>query len=186
MPTRFEQLSRGPLSVVVAMALNFASLAILFQLEGRFMALTGTQVFDTQNGLTPALLLEQRALYAGEAREAYLRFAAFDFVFPFVAALALVTLWAFLLQRQPHPWLEALRQRRAYLVPFVVTLCDYGENVTLLRALEVADPARAELAIVFKRLKLVSLASTATVTWALVFFVVGLWAWRRFAARRDR
>lgn len=76
------------------MALNFASLAILFQLEGRFMALTGTQVFDTH-------------------------------------------------------------------------------------------PARAELAIVFKRLKLVSLASTASVTWALVFFVVGLWAWRRFAARRD-
>lgn len=46
------------------------------------------------------------------------------------------------------------------------------------QSLEVADPSRAELAIVFKRLKLVSLASTASVTWALVFFVVGLWARR--------
>jgi hypothetical protein len=180
MLTWFERVTRSPLVVVVAFGLNFACLRVLFGLEERFVALTGTKVFDTQNGLTAELLLEQRALYVGAAREAYLRFAVFDFVFPLVAALALVVLWAFVMQRQQHPWLEAMRKRRLYLAPFAVTLFDYGENVTLLRVLDVADPSRAELAIVFKRLKLASLALTGAATWALVLFALGLWAWRRF------
>lgn len=184
MLTWLERVTRRPVVVVMAFALNFACLMVLFRLEASFVALTGTKVFDTQNELTAELLLQQRALYVGEARDAYLRFAVFDFVFPLVAGLALVTLCAFVMQRQQHPWLEAMRRRRLFLAPLAVTLFDYGENVTLLRALDVADPSRAELAIVFKRLKLASLALTASATWALVLFALGLWAWRHFRARR--
>ncbi len=110
-------------------------------------------------------------------------FTLFDFVFPCLAGLELVTLWAFITQGQAHPFLQGLFRRRLYLMPFVVTLCDYGENVALWLALEVSDLTRAQWAIVFKRLKLTSLATTATATWCLVLFAVGLWGWRRFSAR---
>jgi hypothetical protein len=67
---RFERAARSPLVVAAVWGLNFAALAALFQFEARFVALTGSQVFDTQNALTPDELLEQRVLYAGAAREA--------------------------------------------------------------------------------------------------------------------
>jgi hypothetical protein len=175
----FERAARRPAVVVMAFVLNFGALALLFQLEARFTALTGLQVFDTQNDLTVTRLLEQRALYVGEAREAYLHFAAIDFVFPFVASLALATLWAFLAQRQQHPWLEALRRRRLYLLPFAVTVFDYGENVALLRVLDSPEPSRAELALLFKHLKLTGLAFTAIVTCCLALFAFGLWVRQR-------
>jgi hypothetical protein len=48
----------------------------------------------------------------------------------------------------------------------------------------VGDPSRADVALFFKHLKLAGLGVTATVTWGLVFFSIGLWAWRRFNAPR--
>jgi hypothetical protein len=177
-----EQFLARPWVVVVAFGLNGAAMAALMAFERQFTALTGERVLDTQNGLTAPQLLEQLALYKGEALAAYQRFAAFDFVFPTVAGLALVSLWA-ALQQQAHPALQALRARKAWLLPLAATVFDYGENLAAQALLAAPSLGGAEVVIAFKRLKLGSLALIALGSVTLLAFNLGLWAWRRARAR---
>lgn len=151
----------------LALVLNVTSFQVLFGLEDRFEALTGAPVLDTQNGLTVATLLEQLPLYRGAAYGAYLRFAAFDFVFPLVGALFLAVLWALLLRWNRGRIAQRLLGWNLPLLPFLATLFDWLENVSVLLVISAASPPGQLLlnsVIVFKRLKLTSLTVIMAIT----------------------
>ncbi len=161
--------SRSPWRFALLAGLNALSLAVLFALEDRFEALTGLSVFDTQNGLTSVALVQQLPRYQGEALEAYLHFATFDFVFPFVAALFLAVTWAL------------------PLYAFLGTGFDYLENLSLLSVLVIDAPSAfaVDATILFKRLKLAALALSGALTGVLVVLAIAsvrLVGWPRSGA----
>ena len=162
--------SRSPWRFALLAVLNVSSFAALFALEDRFEAITGLPVFDTQNGLTPEALGQQLPVYQGEALEAYLYFAAFDFVFPFVAALFLAVTWALLLRVTPWRLTRLLLAGGMPLYAFLGTGFDYLENLSLLSVLAMDAPSRlvVEAAIFFKRLKLAALGLSGALTEVLV------------------
>lgn len=173
--------------VALTFVLNIMSFQVLFALEDRFEALTGAPVLDTQNGLTIVTLLEQLPLYRGAAYAAYLRFAAFDFVFPFVSALFLAVLWALLLRWNGGRIAQRLLSWNLPLLPFLATLFDWLENVSVLLVLGAASPSGQLLhaVIVCKRLKLTSLTVIMAITILLHVLLLGykLAELRRKAAR---
>lgn len=173
--------------VALTFVLNIISFQVLFALEDRFEALTGAPVLDTQNGLTIVTLLEQLPLYRGAAYGAYLRFAAFDFVFPFVSALFLAVLWALLLRWNGGRIAQRLLSWNLPLLPFLATLFDWLENVSVLLVLGTASPPGQLLhaVIVCKRLKLTSLTVIMAITILLHVLLLGykLAELRRKAAR---
>lgn len=149
--------SRRWWAVALVFALNFGAFGILFGLEEQFAALTGVPVYDTQNDLTPARLLEQLPLYSGAARAAYLRFAAFDFVFPLVAGLFVATLWTLLLRLNTGQLARRLLAWGLPLFVFIGTGWDWLENISLLITLNAGAAPEAwmlDAVILFKRLKL--------------------------------
>lgn len=165
---------------------NVAALNILFWLESRFTALAGRPVFDTQNDLTAAGLREQLPLYVGEARSAYFAFAAFDFLFPLIGALAMATLIAWLLRHNPSPLVDRLWGWHVPLLPFAAALFDWFENMVLLAVVGLGADAPAllfNLAIVAKRLKLAALGGSAVLVVSVLLFtlVVRFRTWRRRA-----
>lgn len=180
--------SRSPRLFAAITALAFGSLGFLFALENRFEALTGLPTFDTQNDLTPSALLEQLPRYQGEALEAYLRFAAFDFVFPFTAALFLAVTWALLLRVTPWRVAQRLLAWKLPLVAFFGTGFDYLENVSLLSTIFMDAPSvlALEAAILFKRLKLTALVLSNGLTGVLVLLASGSYLQRSGRARLCR
>lgn len=168
-------MSRRWWAVVLVLLLNFAAFNILFALEDTFEAASGVPTFDTQNDLTPARLLEQLPLYTGEAREAYLRFSAFDFVFPLVAGTFLVVLWTLFLRA--NTWAFAGRMLRATLpqAAWFATIFDYMENFSLLTILNTSGTPADTLvnaAITFKQLKLAMLTASGAVSMVLLVLLV--------------
>lgn len=160
----------------LALVLNITSFQVLFALEDRFEALTGAPVFDTQNGLTVATLLEQLPLYRGAAYSAYLGFAAFDWIFPFVGSLFIAILWALLLRWNHSRIAQRLLAAHLPLLPFVATVFDWLENVTLLLVTGAASPPGQLLlnaVIVCKQLKLTSLMVLMAVTVLLHLLLLG-------------
>lgn len=144
----------------LALVLNITSFWVLFRLEDRFEALTGVPVFDTQNDLTVETLVQQLPLYTGSAYAAYLRFAAFDWLFPFVGALFLALVWTLLLRLNSGRIAQILLRWNLPLLPFLATLFDWAENITLLLvtgANTQPGPFLLSAAVVCKRLKLASL-----------------------------
>jgi hypothetical protein len=158
-------------TVLCVFTLNFINFQILFWLEAQFTAITHLPVFDTQNDLTAQRLVAELPLYQGEAQTAYLWFAAYDFVFPLVAAFALALLWAWLLRNLT--WrIGALGI--AWNVPlwaFFATLFDWGENIALLSVIltngGIGDGG-ISAALGFKQLKLTTLTLSAVVSFLLV------------------
>jgi hypothetical protein len=169
----------------IIFALNMVSLRVLFALEDRFQVATGLPVFDTQNDLTSITLLQQLPLYQGTARTAYLHFAAFDFVFPFVAASFLAVLWAWLLRSTTWPIADRLLRWNIPLLAFLVTLFDYLENVSLLTIIYAGFTweGAVNAAILFKRLKLTGLTLSSTLTGLLMTLAIANWLYRVWQAR---
>jgi hypothetical protein len=156
--------------------LNALSFRTLFRLEDQFEALTNVPVFDTQNGLTSETLAQQLPLYTGEAHTAYMRFAAFDFVFPFVSALFLAVVWTLLLRVNSGSIARHLLAWNLPLLPFCATIFDWLENIGLLIVTSTASqPGQLLLnsVIVCKRLKLTSLALIGTITVLLIVLLAG-------------
>jgi hypothetical protein len=154
--------------------LNVAAFAILFSLEGQFEALSGAPTFDTQNDLTSARLLQQLPLYQGEARDAYYRFVAFDFVFPLVAALFLTVWWIVFLQLNTFPLAARLLRWGLPFLPLLTTLWDYLENVCFLLILNsgsTVSTAVIEAALLFKQLKLAFLSVCGIASGLLILFL---------------
>jgi hypothetical protein len=170
-----ESLTRSWWKFLLVLLANAASFFILFRLEDAFEARTGVAVLDTQNDLTLPSLLEQLPLYKAEALGDYWRFAAFDFVFPFVAALFLAVLWALLLRLNPAPWLKRPQFAAIPLLAFVVTVFDYLENIGfILTLLLVPNPPTwiIEMALLFKKLKLFGLACSGGLTGLLFLALI--------------
>ncbi|MBW4436519.1 MAG: hypothetical protein KME04_05260 [Pleurocapsa minor GSE-CHR-MK-17-07R] len=171
----FLKISRNWILFVVMLVANFASFTILFALEDQFEALAGIPVYDTQNALTTAQILEQLPLYQGEALNAYLRFAAFDFVFPLVSAIFIAVICTLLLRLNRLKIAQTLLRWRLPLVVLLITLFDYLENVGLLTVLAAApapDAAVMNFALVFKQLKLAGLALTGPLVGILVALLI--------------
>lgn len=182
----FVGISRRWWAVVLVFGLNFAAFSILFALEDQFEALAGVPTFDTQNDLTADLLREQLPLYVGEARAAYERFAAFDFVFPLVAGVFIAVILTLLLRINPLPIAARLLAWNLPLVPLIGTLWDYLENVSLLTILNAGanlTPTMIDAALLFKRLKLIWLfANGPLIVLVLVLLIVGIVLARRSAS----
>lgn len=159
---------------VLFTVLNFAAFGVLFALEGQFEALTGEPVFDTQNDLTSQAVVEQLPLYQGEALAAYHRFAAFDFIFPLVAALFLVSLCSLLLEVNRSPLARRLSAWRVPFFPLTATLFDYLENVSFLSVIQGSDGA-INAALIFKQLKLLSISLSGALVLGLLIFTVISW-----------
>lgn len=162
-------------TILPVFALNFANFRLLFWLEKQFTDLTGRVVFDTQNDLTKEGLLVELPLYVGEARTAYLNFAAYDFVFPLIAAFSLAILWAWLLKTMTwRVGTIALRWNLPVLV-FLATLFDWGENIALLSMIlsngTIGDSG-ISMVLLFKRLKLAMLTVTGVISIVLVGFAL--------------
>lgn len=177
--------SRNWWLVGLILLMNYLSFRILFGLEDTFEAITGLPVLDTQNNLTASALTAQLPLYQGAALSAYLRFAAFDWVFPFVAALFQAVLWALLLRINRSNIAQRLLNWNLPLWAFVTTGFDYLENISLLSILALG-PSRvewlADVAILCKRLKLAGLTSSFAVTIGVHLFALRYWLvllWRR-------
>jgi hypothetical protein len=170
--------------ILLVIVLNFAAFGILFSLEEQFEALAGVPTFDTQNDLTAATLRAQLPLYTGDARDAYLRFIAFDFVFPLVAGLFSAVMWALLLRANNWPLAARLLRWNLPLLPLLGTLFDYAENVGLLLILNngAADGLVAA-ALTAKQLKLTMLAITGAGSGALLVFAAANWLYRLTRAR---
>lgn len=166
--------SRSWWHFAILAALNAGAFVILFALEDRFEAITGLPAFDTQNSLTPELLRQQLPLYQGEALAAYLAFAAFDFVFPLVAALFLAVTWALLLRLTPWRLTQRLLAWGLPLYAFLGTGFDYLENLSLLSVIFLEAPSTllVDTAILLKRLKLTALALSGALTGVLVLFAL--------------
>jgi len=168
--------------------LNFVSFRVLFALEDRFEAIAGEPTFDTQNDLTVAAVLQQLPRYEGAARVAYGWFAAFDWVFPFVASLFLAVLWAWLLRTNTLPIAQRLLRWNMPMWVFAVTLFDWLENVSLLLIVYGGAPSAllVETALVWKRLKLAGLTASAAITMLLVALAMIGWLYRMWRARMLR
>ena len=165
--------------VVLVILLNFGSLNLLLWLERRFTALTGKPVFDTQNDLTEVMLRQQVPLYIGEAKAAYIAFAAFDFVFALTGALVFVVMWAVLLKAADRFGAPLLKIGLP-LVALGIMLADWVETAALLAVVAQGAGAGAEgpfmqIALMFKRLKLAGLTAAGPVT--MVFVMLALIGW---------
>jgi hypothetical protein len=181
-----QAIARRWWAILLVLLLNGVSFTILFALEDRFEALAGVPTFDTQNDLTAETLRAQLPLYTGAAREAYYAFAAFDFVFPFIAALFLAVLFTALLRANRSPVAGRLLASGAALLPFLGTLFDYGENVGFLSILAVgADSTWVSVALLFKQLKLLMLQLNGPILLMLVLWLlIGWLRTRRTRANR--
>lgn len=141
--------------VLLIIGLNVLNFAVLFGLEARFEAAAGLPTFDTQNDLTRADMLEQLPRYTGAALEAYVLFAAYDFVFPAVAAVMLAVLLTVFLRLNGWALPQRLLAWRLPQVTLLAAVWDWLENVGMLGALWTGGAGFwVEWALVFKRLKL--------------------------------
>lgn len=158
-------------TVLLMFALNFVNFRLLFWLEEQFVALTGKPVFDTQNNLTKEGILAELPLYINEARTAYLNFAAYDFIFPLIAAFSLAFLWAWLLRNMTWRVGTIVLAWNIPSVPFLATLFDWGENIFLLSVVltnGASGNGSISAALLFKRLKLTMLTVSGVVSIVLV------------------
>lgn len=172
-------------TVLLVVALNFASFAMLFSVDDAFEAITKVPVYDTQNDLTPGLILEQLPLYQGEALTVYYRFAAVDFVFPFAGSLFFAVLWTLLLRLNTWSIAQRLLMWNFPLVVFLVTVIDWCENIAILVLLS-GSPTTAmiDAVLTFKRLKLIGLAISGWGTMLILLFLIANLLNRVLRARR--
>lgn len=185
--TVLQRITRTWWLFLLVFVLNFASIGILFALEEQFTVITGRPVFDTQNDLTGGRIIAELPLYTGPAGEAYFRFAAFDFVFPFVAALFLAVLWTFFLRTMTWQVGRGLLAWHFPLAAFIVTAADYLENFSVLLLLGgVSTPASGgiQAILLFKQLKLTLLSLSGAITAILCAIAALNWIARLAVARR--
>lgn len=177
----FITASRNWWLVATIMVAQIVTTQALFAAEAEFTRITGLPVFDTQNGLTTDILLDQLPLYTGAAAGAYGWFAIVDVVFPLVAAVFLSVVWALQLRLNHSPLAAWLLQRHLPVFPLVVTLADWAENLALIGVIWLvpASEPLAMAAIVAKRLKLATLTATMLGTWLLLLLLLGNLARRR-------
>jgi hypothetical protein len=155
------------LAVFIAQMLSFGALQAV---EQQFVALTGYPTFDFQNDLTRAAIDAQLSLYTDAARSIYALFAAVDFVFPLVGSLFYCVLYALFLRLNPTPLAQRLLRSPLPMLPLLVTLADWLENVGFVTLINGGQAWGADMGLLFKQFKLSGLT-----TFSLGVAVLGLW-----------
>jgi hypothetical protein len=172
--------------MVMIITINFVSFNILFSLEARFETLTGLPVLDTQNDLSREQILEQIPLYVGEAQNAYLLFAAYDFVFPLISAFFIAVIQTWLLKHNNSSLGQKLRDWNLPLLVFLVTVFDWLENLGIL-AIVFTNPNIPDFwiyfALTFKRLKLIFLTFSFISLMFTAVFTLFNWIYNRWRLR---
>lgn len=181
MITALSTLVQAPLSIFFALALQMTAFRLLRKIGGAFKASTGDQyeTFDLQNKLTAADIAAQLPAYTAASKRLYTIFFIVDFFFPLFGALFLALVWTALLQAADMPALYGqLLAANLPLLPFASALFDWGENVcflTLVRRYPTPMPNLARAAVIFKRLKLLTLGVSGAVSVLLVVATLILW-----------
>jgi hypothetical protein len=176
---RWSQDWRAWLASVLLFALSFQS---LFLIGDQFAAATaGYQPFDLQNPLAVATVLEQLPAYSAESRAIYWLFVLADTIFPALGALP----FTLLLGRALLTLSPTLAGRGLALVPFVITLLDWVENVCYVLAIELY-PANvtlwATLGVALKNSKIGFGIVSNLVILVLALIAAIRWAQRRSAS----
>jgi hypothetical protein len=173
---RWSQDWRAWLASVLLFALSFQS---LFLIGDWFAAATaGYQPFDLQNPLGVADVLAQLPSYTAESRAIYWLFVLADTIFPALGAVP----FALLLGRALLTLRPALAQRGVALVPSVVTLLDWVENVCYVLAIQLypADVTPwAILGVALKNTKLGFGIVSNLLILVLALVAAGRWAQSR-------
>ncbi|MDX2225206.1 MAG: hypothetical protein SFV21_20785 [Rhodospirillaceae bacterium] len=177
-------------AVLIAFAVQMALLAaMLWLLVPQYQRATGGFVpFDLQVPLTQEMIGIQRGAFSEETLSAYLRFAATDFLFPPAAAVTLILLWAWLVNRAGVAKLVRWYDDGLWLAALIPMALDLAENVLFTRiiAAPVPLPATVDLAVSVHRAKDFALSLTAAVTVALAVGAALGWFRRRRSAERAK
>lgn len=164
--------ARDPWFILVALVIQLTSFRLLRITGTRFQAITnGHEPFDFQNRLTSNQIYDQLTQYTPDSKALYTRFFLIDFVFPLAASLFLSLLWTVILQHANLSVFEALLRANGPVFAFLPTLFDWGENVCFLFIIQrypTITPGLAQIAVIFKRLKLITLFATLALTILLV------------------
>ena len=157
--------------VFLVFLLNSVSAAILLALEERFTAVTGLPVFDTQNELTVAMMVEQLPAYQGQALTAYYQFSAFDFWFPLIGGLFFAVVVTWLLRQSRLPLAQRAIERKLPLIFLASTLFDWLENIGFLTVIgqgTAVSELTIRVALLFKQLKLFFLNGSSALLLILI------------------
>lgn len=165
--------------ILVALGLQMVALRLM-NITGKRLqnASGGHEAFDLQNKLTTAQIYEQLPAYTAESKRLYRRFFIIDFFFPLFASLFIGLLWAALLPRPEAPVYQELLRWNVPVLALLPALFDWGENVCFLIMVNrypQVMPRLAQIAVVFKRLKLATLFATMGVTMLLLVVTLILW-----------
>ncbi len=179
--------SRSRFLILYTFVLQLGSFFWLQVIGARFAEVTeGFLPFDFQNGLTVEAIRDQLPAYTEASRRLYAYFAAVDFLFPAVASLFLALLTAWSLRSLTTPWADTLLRWNAPAWLVLVALWDWLENIFLLIVIY-AYPQElmwaASAALLFKRLKLISLVASAVFVNAVSLTAIFVWLRRKFAER---
>ena len=165
--------------VIVALGLQLAFFRLLNRTGKRFSQVSANhEAFDFQNKLTAAEIYEQIRDYTTESKRLYNRFFVIDFFFPLFASLFLSLLWAVLLPRPESSVYQQLLRWNAPLFAFLPALFDWGENVcfvVIINRYPKVMPRLAQVAVIFKRLKLITLFATIGITLLLLVVTLIMW-----------
>ena len=177
---RWSQDWRAWLASLLLFTLSFQS---LFLIGDWFAAATGAyQPFDLQNPLAVTAVLEQLPAYTAESRAIYWLFVVADTIFPALGGVP----FALLLGRALLTLSPTLAGRGLALIPFVVTLLDWAENVCYLLAIELypADVTLwATLGVGLKNSKIGFGIASNLVILVLALIAAARWVRRRRSVR---
>lgn len=169
------QIAQPAWTIVFALLAQMFVLRRLRTLGERFKGVTGGHLpFDLQNGLTVAAMNTQLPDYTADSKALYRHFFTLDFFFPFFASCFLALLWALILQR-PGTEFESLMAAALPVWAFLPALFDWGENVCFLLIIQRYPqrmPPLEYLAILSKRLKLLTLGGAGIVTVLLLVLLL--------------
>ncbi len=100
---------------------------------------SGFAPLDVQYPLTQEMVAIQRGAMGAGVETVYLAFALLDVATQWVIAVFFALLWAWITVKVPHPSFDRLLSRGLLLFPFLVAVCDIGENAGFA-LLVIADP----------------------------------------------
>jgi hypothetical protein len=168
--TLLIRVSRTPVLFLGVMLAFGLSAAALTWSGAQFKAVTGHEPFDVQNGLTRTDIAAQLADYTPASRSAYALFATVDFAFPLLGSLFLGGLIAFLLRNTLPAVYARVTARRLLVLALLPALFDWAENLAALLLINLApgSDALATALLIFKQLKLISLAAIQVVVGLLL------------------
>lgn len=164
--------------VLLALALQLITFQLLRRIGVQFQNATNNhEAFDFQNKLTAADIYAQLQDYRPISKAIYTRFFITDFFFPLFASLFLSLLWTLIFQRSGITFFVQLLDWNVPLLAFLPAVFDWCVNISFLILINRYPhkmPRLASAAVIFKRLKLLTLIITIITTLLLLLVAVVL------------